>query len=197
MKLILATKNIGKLAEIIDLLKGLKYEVLSLADYPDIKEILEDGETFITNATIKAKTVAKLTGCLTLADDSGLEVDELNGQPGIKSARYAENDSKRNQKLLNEIKDIPWEKRQARFVCAIAIATPEGKIQTVQETCDGFIVFEPKGTNGFGFDPVFYYLPLGKTFAELSREEKSKYSHRGKALRKARTILERILNQKI
>ena len=196
MKLILATKNKGKLAEIIKLLKGLRYEVQSLADYSEIGDIPEDGTTFIENATIKAKMVAKLTRQLTLADDSGLEVEALDGKPGIKSSRYAKSDKERNQKLLNAIKDIPWDKRNARFVCAIAISTPDGKIETMQETCEGLIAFEPKGTNGFGFDPVFYYPPLGKTFAELSRDEKSKYSHRGKALRKARIILERILNWK-
>ena len=193
MKLILATKNKGKLAEIIELLKGLKYEVQSLADYSEIVDIPEDGTTFIENATIKAKMVAKLTRQLTLADDSGLEVEALDGKPGIKSSRYAKSDKERNQKLLNVIKDVPWKKRLARFVCAIAIATPEGKVYTVQETCEGSITFEPQGTNGFGFDPVFYYPPLGKTFAELSRDEKSKYSHRGKALRKAREVLRTLI----
>jgi XTP/dITP diphosphohydrolase len=192
MKLVLATKNPGKLREIVDLLKGLDYEVQTLADYPEINEIEENGATFIENATIKAITVANLTGQLTLADDSGLEVKALNNRPGIKSSRYAKNDKERNIKLLNAIKDIPREQRNARFVCAIAIATPDRKIKSIQETCKGFIAFEPKGTNGFGFDPVFYYPPLDKTFAELSREEKAKYSHRGKALRKAKEILKKL-----
>jgi XTP/dITP diphosphohydrolase len=189
MKLVLATQNPGKLAEITELLQGLDFEVQSLTAYPAIGDIPEDGKTFIENATIKAATVAKLTGCLVLADDSGLEVQALNDQPGIYSARYAKNDLDRIRKLLNAMNDIPRDKRQARFVCAIAITTPDGKIQTVQETCEGIIALEPKGTNGFGFDPIFYFPSLVKTFAELSREEKSIYSHRGKALRKAKEIL--------
>lgn len=199
MQLILATKNKGKLTEIKELLQGLDYEIKSLTDYPEIGHIPEDGKTFIENATIKAKTVAKITNHLALADDSGLEVAALNGAPGIKSSRYETTDEKRNQKLLIALQDIPWEKRNARFVCAIAIATPDGIVQTVQEICDGIITFEPKGTNGFGFDPVFYFPLLEKTFAELAREEKSIYSHRGKALRAARIILEQIskLNSKL
>ncbi|MCX7920182.1 MAG: XTP/dITP diphosphatase [bacterium] len=193
MKLVIATRNIGKLAEIKELLQGLDFEIKTLADYPEFGELPEDGTTFIENATKKAITVAKLTGHLTLADDSGLEVTVLGGAPGIKSARYAKNDVERNKKLLDALKLIPWEQRTARFVCAIAIVQPNGNIQTVQETCDGFIAFEPQGTNGFGFDPIFYYPPLGKTFAELSRTEKSKYSHRGKALRAARKILEQLI----
>ena len=193
LKLVIATKNLGKLAEIVDLLKGLDYEVESLSNYPEIGDIPEDGNTFIENATKKAVATAKLTGQLSLADDSGVEVTALNGRPGIKSSRYAKTDKERNRKLLGELKDIHWEKRNARFVCAVAIATSDGRVQTVQETCDGIIAFEPKGTNGFGFDPVFYYPLLDKTFAELSREEKSKYSHRGKALRKAKEILKKLL----
>jgi XTP/dITP diphosphohydrolase len=189
MKLVLATKNPGKLAEITEILKELDFEVQSLTAYPEIGDIAEDGKTFIGNAIIKAATVARYTHQLVLADDSGLEVQALNGQPGIYSARYAKNDSERIRKLLNAMKDVPADKRQARFVCAIAIATSDGKIETVQETCEGIIGFEPKGTNGFGFDPVFYFPSLNKTFAELSRDEKAKYSHRGKALRKAKEIL--------
>jgi len=196
MKLVLATKNPGKLAELVDLFKGLDYEVQTLADYPEINEIEETGTTFIENATIKAIAVANLTSELSLADDSGLEVVALNNRPGIKSSRYAKSDKERNQKLLAELNNIPADKRQAQFVCAIAIATPDGKIEPIQETVEGFIAAEPRGENGFGFDPIFFFPPLGKTFAELSREEKAKYSHRGKALRKAKIILKEILNTK-
>jgi XTP/dITP diphosphohydrolase len=192
MKLVLATKNPGKLLEIKELVKELDYAIQTLTDYPAIGDIPETGDTFIDNAAIKAATVAKLTGCLVLADDSGLEVKALNNRPGVFSARYAKTDKERILKLLAELKDVPADNRQARFVCAIAIATPEGKIETVQETCDGIIGFEPKGTHGFGFDPVFYFPSLHKTFAELSRDEKAKYSHRGKALSAAKDLLTKI-----
>lgn len=195
MKLVLATKNPGKLAEIKELVLGLDFALQILTDYPTIGDIPETGNTFIENAVIKATTVAKLTGNLAVADDSGLEVLALNNRPGVLSARYANTDKERILKLLAELKDIPAEKRQARFVCAIAIATPDGKVESIQETCEGIIGFEPKGTNGFGFDPVFYYPPLSKAFAELTRDEKASVSHRGKALRKVRTLLISILKQ--
>lgn len=189
MKLVLATKNPGKLAEIKELVLGLDFALQILTDYPTIGDIPETGNTFIENATIKATTVAKLTGNLAVADDSGLEVQVLNNRPGVLSARYANTDKERILKLLAELKDIPAEKRQARFVCAIAIATPDGKVESIQETCEGIIGFEPKGNHGFGFDPVFYYPPLNKTFAELTRDEKAQISHRGKALSVAKKLL--------
>jgi XTP/dITP diphosphohydrolase len=192
MKLVLATKNPGKLLEIKALVKELDYEIQTLTNYPAIGDIPETGNTFIDNAAIKATTVAELTGYLALADDSGLEVQALNNRPGVLSARYAKTDIERNLKLLAELKDVPADNRQARFICAIAIATPDGEIETVQETCEGIIAFAPKGTQGFGFDPVFYFPSLKKTFAELSRDEKAKYSHRGKALLKARQLLDKM-----
>ncbi|MFB3896545.1 MAG: XTP/dITP diphosphatase [bacterium] len=195
MKLVIATKNPGKLAEIKELVQGLDFELQTLVNYPNIGDIPETGNTFIENATIKATTVAQLTGCLTLADDSGLEVLALHNRPGVMSARYAKTDQERNLKLLEEMKDVAIENRQARFVCAIAIATPDGILESVQETCEGIIAFKPNGNHGFGFDPVFYYPPLNKTFAELTREEKASVSHRGKALYKAKQLLAKMVMQ--
>lgn len=199
-RLVIATKNAGKAREVAALLTDLSYEVVSLADYPDAPEVEETGSTFVENAILKAKAYAEFTGELTLADDSGLEVDALDGAPGVFSSRFAPTDPERNAKLLDLITDVPEEQRTARFLCAIAIAEPpspppltkggaEG-VQTCEDSVEGIIAREPRGANGFGYDPIFYVPELGKHMAELTAEEKNAISHRGKALQKAKALLE-------
>lgn len=191
-KLIFATGNEGKMREIRQILGNMDYEILSMKEAGVDVEIVEDGETFEDNAIIKAKTVMEATGCLTLADDSGLEIDYLNKEPGVLSARYmGENTSYRikNQILLDRLHGVPAAVRGARFVCVIAAAFPDGHIETRRATIEGRIADEPAGENGFGYDPIFYVPELGKTTAELSEEEKNAISHRGKALRMIKEIL--------
>lgn len=192
MKIVLATNNSGKVREINELLAPHGIEAVSMAEYPEIGEIIEDGDTFRDNAVIKATTVGRHTGMVSLADDSGLEVDCLNGAPGVHSARFAgddRNDRANNEKLLELIKGVPAEKRTARFRCVIAISMPDGWIYTAEGTCEGVIAEEPKGDGGFGYDPLFFLPELGKTLAELDLETKNKISHRGKALAGALEIL--------
>ncbi|ACB85520.1 XTP/dITP diphosphatase [Natranaerobius thermophilus] len=187
MKLVLASGNQGKLNELKALLSKQPVEIYSMSDFNNIKEAQETGKTFAENAIIKAQNVADSTGYLSLADDSGLEVDALDGAPGVYSARYAgENacDQDNNNKLLRSLKDIPYKQRTARFKCVIAIAYPDTPPVTFTGTCEGYILREPKGDRGFGYDPLFYHPDMGKTFGELYQEEKSSISHRGKALEK-------------
>ncbi len=190
---VIATGNKHKLEEIGVILKDFQLEVLSMKDVGlDGLEIIEDGNTFEENALIKAKTVMEKTGKLALADDSGLEVDILNNQPGIYSARFAgehATDKENNDKLLKLLKDIPSEKRKARFVCAMAAVFPNGDIVVLRGECSGVIGFEPKGTSGFGYDPLFIIEEYGKTFAELGEERKNKISHRAIALEKLKEEL--------
>lgn len=183
MKLVIATGNKGKISEIRELLNDIPIDILSLTHFPGMPEIIEDGATFLDNALIKARFTAKFTGHPSLADDSGLEVDALSGKPGVLSARYAPTTEERNYKLLKELESVPDHLRTARFVCALALARPDGFEWSTTGTCEGSITYSVSGDGGFGYDPVFYYQPLGKTFAELSREEKNSVSHRGKALR--------------
>lgn len=193
--ILVATRNPGKLAEIRGCLARLPVRVLSLESLGTASEIVEDGATFEENALKKARALAAYSGLITLADDSGLEVDALGGAPGIYSARYcgAEgNDEKNNEKLVRELTAVPEEKRTARFVCALALCVPVPhgfKEWTVRETCAGRIAFSAKGQNGFGYDPLFFYPPLGKTFGEIDRETKATVSHRGKALKKLQGAL--------
>ena len=194
-KLLIATRSKGKFPEIVSLLEGMPFEFLNLNDVPDIPkgyEVEEPAETFEGNAIIKAMTLGKKSGLLTLADDAGLEVDAMGGRPGVYSARYAPGtDEDRYVKLLSELKNIPENERTARFKAVIAIYDPENdKVRTCDGTYEGIIAREPKGTSGFGYDPVFYCVKLGKTTAEMTLEEKNSVSHRGEALRKARVILE-------
>jgi len=194
-KLVLASRNRGKLKELRKLLKGYPFEVCSLANFPDIPEIEETGFTFKENALIKARTVAHKTGHLTLADDSGLEVDALNGAPGIHSSRFAgleHDDEANNRKLLRLLEGVPLEKRSARFRCVVAVVDPEGFEATAEGLCGGKIGFEPKGENGFGYDPLFIVEEYGCTMAELDPEIKNKISHRAKALEKIVCILEEV-----
>lgn len=192
MKLVIATGNKGKLAEFYELLSGLPFDVLSLGDYPEIREIQETATSFRENAAIKAETVAKATGELALADDSGLEVDALGGRPGVYSARFAgvgAGDAANIEKLLSEIKDVPAERRTARFRAVIAIAGPGRITEFAEGTCEGQILFSPRGAGGFGYDPIFLVPETGKTFAEMEKEEKNKLSHRGKAMARVQSIL--------
>ena len=185
-QIIFATSNEGKLREIRLILADLNVEVIALKDAGVTAEIIEDGTTFEENAIIKAETIMKETGKLTLADDSGLEIDFLNKEPGVYSARYCgENTSYKikNRNLIERLIDVPDEKRTARFVCAIAAAYPDGHTETVRATMEGRIGYEEKGSNGFGYDPIFYLPEYGCYSAELSIDEKNKISHRGKALR--------------
>ncbi len=185
-KIIFATGNAGKMKEIREILKDMDAEVLSMKEAEVDVEIVEDGKTFEENAVIKAKTVCELTGEIALADDSGLEIDYLNKEPGVYSARYMGEDTSykiKNANLIERLEGVPLEKRTARFVCAIAAAFPDGTIKTVRATMEGYIGYEEKGENGFGYDPIFYLPEYGCSSAELSMEEKNKISHRGKALR--------------
>ena len=191
-KLLVATRNHGKVQEFGGLLQGIPFQITSLDQEGVVEEVDETGETFEENARLKARVYAGLTGLLTLADDSGLEVDALGGEPGVKSARYGGpelTDEGRVELLLNNLKEVPWEDRTGRFRCVIAIARPSGQVETVTGAVEGMIQYEPKGSNGFGYDPVFYLPHLGRTTAELSLEEKNGLSHRGQAARKAVELL--------
>ena len=192
-KIIFATGNEGKMKEIRMVLQDMNVDVLSLADAGITTEIIEDGKTFEENAIIKAQTIMQETGLLTLADDSGLEIDYLNQEPGIYSARYLGEHTpyrKKNKIIMNRLKGVPDEKRTARFVCAIAAALPNGEIMTTRGTIEGRIGYEERGKNGFGYDPIFYVPEFGCSSAELSPETKNEISHRGKALRAMKEKLE-------
>ncbi len=186
-KIIVATGNEGKMKEIRRILAGDGVEYVSLKDenLSDV-EIVEDGKTFEENAIIKAKTIAAITGTLVIADDSGLEVDYLDKAPGIYSARYMGEDTSytiKNNHIIEQLKDAKGEERSARFVCAMACVFPDGRVITTQGTIEGQIGYEEKGSNGFGYDPIFYLPERGCTTAELPPDEKNQISHRGKALR--------------
>jgi len=194
LTLVIATGNPGKTAEIRDLLKGFPISIKNLDDFGPIPPVVEDGETFDENAYKKASFVSKILGYPALADDSGLVVDALGGAPGIYSARYAgENasDQQRYAKLLDEMKGHT--NRQAAFECVISLAVPTGAALTYEGRCEGLIAEAPAGDGGFGYDPVFYYPPLKKTFGQLSREDKSLISHRGKALKEFNDEFEKVL----
>lgn len=199
MKLLVATTNPGKLAEIEAVFKNLPVKAIPLSALSGWPEVIEDGKSFEENALKKARALADFSGYLTLADDSGLEVDALNGAPGIYSARYSgegADDARNNEKLLRALAHVPQEKRRARFVCVIALCGPisNGRKEWLfYGECEGWIAFEPKGENGFGYDPLFFYPPLGKTFGEVDREIKGRYSHRGKALAKLKQALPVVL----
>ncbi len=199
MELLVATTNSGKLAEVEAAFKNLPVKVIPLSALSGWPKVVEDGKTFKENALKKARTLAEFSGFLTLADDSGLEVDALDGAPGILSARYSgenANDARNNEKLLRVLAGLPQENRRARFVCVIALCSPisnGGKEWLFHGECEGWIAFEPRGENGFGYDPLFFYPPLGKTFAEIDRETKGRLSHRGKALAKLKRALPPLL----
>lgn len=196
MKIILATKNKGKVADFEKLTENMNIEVISFLDeeinFPDV---VEDGETFEENSVKKALEIAKYTGMITVSDDSGLCVEALDGAPGIYSARYSgENatDSKNIDKLLEEMKNIPQGERQAKFVSVVSIAKPDGTVQSFRGEVEGEIIFERKGTNGFGYNPVFFSYELEKTFGEATMEERVTVSHRARAFRE---LKEEVLNK--
>lgn len=185
-KIVLATKNKGKVREFNSALAQLGYEAIPVSDVIEVKEPIEDGKTFMENALIKAKYYAQKANLPCIADDSGLAVDILDGAPGIYSARYAGehgNDEANNLKLVADLTGIPFEKRNCAYVCALVLAYPDGKIYEAQGECPGVFQLEAKGEDGFGYDPYFYLPEYDKTMAEISLEEKNKISHRGKALR--------------
>ncbi|OAT82382.1 XTP/dITP diphosphatase [Desulfotomaculum copahuensis] len=199
MQLVLATRNEGKIRELTALIAPLGFTISSLADYPQIPEVVEDGATFEENAVKKARAVAAAAGCPALADDSGLEVDYLGGAPGVYSARFAgrgHDDRANNEKLLQMLRGVPAEKRTARFRCVVAVATPGGLVYTTEGVCAGMIGEEPRGKGGFGYDPLFYIPEYGKTFAELDPFIKNQISHRGRALTGTWNILAELKKEK-
>lgn len=192
--LVLATKNRGKSAEIRGFLKDLPVEIKDLNDFGPIPEVVEDGKSFEENAYKKAGFTAKVLGLPALADDSGLEVEALDGAPGVHSARYAgplATDAENNAKLLKALDGIG--NRKARFCCVLSLAVPAGPALTYEAFCEGVILDASRGKNGFGYDPLFLYLPAGRTFAEMSIEEKSRVSHRGQALDELRREFSKVL----
>lgn len=195
--MIVATRNRGKTREIREALKGLGVRIRSLSDFSNVPEIEENGKTFVDNALKKARYYTKYFGKVTLADDSGLEVDFLKGLPGIYSARYAgekASSQENNEKLLREMEGVPISKRGAGFKCVIAVVSPDGREILAEGVCRGRIGFREKGRRGFGYDPLFVLPNYGKTMAQLSLKEKNKISHRGKALRKIRKMIQSFLD---
>ena len=198
MELIIASRNRAKIKEIKTILKGLPIKVMSLLDFETYPNIKESGRTFKENASKKAKTVARRFKKTALADDSGLMVDALKGAPGIRSARFAGPNptaEKLCKKLLRAMKSIPAGRRKAKFVCDIAVASPAGKIEIVEGICSGKIGFCMRGRYGFGYDPVFIPHGYKKTFAEMAPPFKNRISHRGRALKKARILLKKIIRR--
>lgn len=192
--LVLATRNQGKISEFERLLAGFDIEIKSLKDFGNIPTVLEDGKTFDDNAYKKAHFTAKALGFPALSDDSGLMVDALGGDPGVHSARYSgerATDEDNNRKLLKAMQGV--NNRKAVFMCVIIIAVPGGPALTYEGMCEGEIAREPQGDNGFGYDPLFYYPPLKKTFAQISQEEKNRISHRGKAMAELRSEFDKVL----
>ncbi|MCX8011868.1 MAG: XTP/dITP diphosphatase [Desulfobacterota bacterium] len=197
--IVLGTRNIGKIAEFQALLSGEDITLLSWQDYDYPFFVVEDGATFCRNAWKKAELTARITGEVAIADDSGLEVPYLNQDPGIFSARYAgvgATDEENNAKLLRQLKGVTGEKRKARFVCAIVICSSSGEFDWVEGECWGRIADSPRGKGGFGYDPVFFVTEMGKTFAELSSEEKNQISHRARAVEKLRPLLKKYFRGK-
>ena len=191
-KLLIATNNKGKIQEFQALLKGIPFGLVTPGQIGLKLEVEESGDSYQSNARIKALAFAEASGLPTLADDSGLEVDALNGEPGIRSARYAGSgatDFNKVDYLLSKLKDIPQENRTARFKCVIAVARQDGKIEYCEGQCEGLITFEARGAAGFGYDPIFLFPDLGKTMAELPEEVKNRISHRGRAAQAAVKVL--------
>ncbi len=202
-KILVASTNPGKLAEIRSML-DLAVELVGLGDFPNIREIKEDGQTFAENASKKATGYAKATGLWTIADDSGLMIDTLGGEPGVKSARFAGTredierrlaDKRNIEKVLKLLKDVPREKRTARFVCCLCLASADKVLAQTQGVLEGIIIDEPIGESGFGYDPIFFVPQLNKTVAQLTAEEKNAISHRGNAIRRLKPLLEKLLQQ--
>lgn len=198
-KIVFATANEGKVKEIKEILKDFPIEVVSMKEMGITADIEEDGTTFEENSLIKARALSKLTGLPALADDSGLEVDYLNGEPGIYSARYLGRDTDydyKNNYIINKLSEAQDKERSARFVCVISLVLPDGREFVERGVVEGLIGYEQKGENGFGYDPIFYLPEYGKTSAELSPEEKNKISHRGKALSAMKKLIMDLVDYK-
>ena len=198
-KIVFATSNEGKMREIRELLSGLGAEILSMKEAGVQIDIEENGATFEANARIKARAVWEQTGGIVLADDSGLEVDALNKEPGVYSARYMGEKTSyeiKNWNLIHRLDGVADEKRSARFVSVIAAVLPDGRTLSVRDTMEGRIAYEPAGEEGFGYDPILFLPELGKTSAEITMEEKNKISHRGKALRAMKACLEKEIGER-
>ncbi len=194
-KLLLATSNAGKVREYREVLQGIPFILTTPSQEGLQEEVAETGSTFAENALIKASHYAGSSGILALADDSGLEVDALGGEPGVQSARYAgpkATDPERVAFLLAKLLEVPWEKRTARFRCVIALVWPMGNQETVEGSCQGYIAYKPRGSNGFGYDPIFYLPELGKSFAEVDAATKNGLSHRGRAAHRAAELLRKL-----
>jgi XTP/dITP diphosphohydrolase len=192
--LVIATRNKGKTLEIKELLKGFPVEIKNLDDFGPIPHLKEDGDTFDENAYKKASFAARILGLPALADDSGLTVEALDGAPGIHSARYAGENATDEQRYLQLLDEMEGKSnRKAAFECVISIAVPTGPALTYEARCEGLITLEPAGSNGFGYDPVFFYPPYNKTFAQITIEEKNRISHRGKALAELRSEFDKVL----
>ncbi len=196
-KIVFATGNQGKLREVKKILADLNVDIVSMKEEGIQIDVDENGTTFAENAQIKATAIGAHTDAIVLADDSGLVIDALNGEPGIYSARYLGEDTSyriKNQNLIDRLEGVPDEKRTARFVCAIAAALPDGTVLHTEGTIEGIIGYEERGENGFGYDPIFYVPKLGKTTAELTDDEKNAISHRGSALEKMKVLLREYIN---
>jgi XTP/dITP diphosphohydrolase len=196
--ILLATGNTGKIREIVQILDGLPVILRQLSEFPNLPEAIESGKTFCENAELKARHYAELTGLVTLAEDSGIEVDALNGAPGVYSARFAGghgDDAANNTKVIELLRDVPPERRTGRFRCVSVLATAEEVLAVAEGSIEGRILDELRGEGGFGYDPLFYVPELGCTTAQISREQKNRISHRGKALRAMRQKIEEWLNR--
>ncbi|SFB16653.1 MULTISPECIES: XTP/dITP diphosphatase [unclassified Bacillus (in: firmicutes)] len=197
-EVIIATKNIGKAKEFEAIFAPYDIKVLTLLDFPEIEDVEETGATFEENAIIKAESIALKLDKMVIGDDSGLIIDALDGRPGIYSARYAglqKNDEDNIDKVLQELAHVPAQQRQARFYCALAVSAPNEESFTVSGTCEGEILFKRRGTNGFGYDPIFFVKEKGKAMAELTKEEKNQISHRANALKKLASKMQTLLGE--
>ena len=194
LEILLATNNFGKVKEIKDILNSPEVKILTMKDFPNLPKVEEDGKNYQENAFKKASKISKYTGKICLADDSGLEIDYLKGEPGIYSSRWGTNDEERIKKVLKLLENVPKNKRKAKFVCVVVLIFPNGKIYKVKEECKGSIAFNPKGEHGFGYDPIFLVPEYDKTFAELGDKVKNRISHRGKAMRRMVDIINELVS---
>ena len=192
LEILIATNNVGKVKEIKDILDGRQIKILTMKDFPHLPKIEEDGKNYQEHAFKKARIISEYTGKICLADDSGLEIEYLKGKPGIYSSRWGNSDEERINKVLKLLENLPVNKRNAKFVCAVVLVFPDGKTYMVKEECNGIIGFQPEGEHGFGYDPIFLVPEYNKTFAELGDKIKNQISHRGKAMRKMIDILKEI-----
>ncbi len=193
LEILIATNNLGKVKEIKDILDSPEIKILTMKDFPPLPKIEEDGKTYQENAFKKARKVSEYTGKICLADDSGLEIDYLKGKPGIYSSRWGNSDEERINKVLRLLENVPKNKRNAKFVCVVVLVFTDGKIYMVKEECKGSIIFNPKGEQGFGYDPIFLVPEYDKTFAELGDKIKNQISHRGKAMRRMINIINELI----